>query len=620
MDIPTLGTRHPSSATPREVIEQMFPGAARSRLVSGAAVERSMMSDPPTESPGRFISVEAALEASPARLEVRLALSELAKRYDAGRYPGAARRLMKAMGEPRRERVMAYILAAEPFAKAAKIIKTGPRGGKITGHRADGRPIYARGGGGGGGKKAESKKADAKANPLDSAHAALKAAAAAHVANPSEQTAKALDDAHAALRSAATAHGKPSEGPKAEKGEPGEEPKKGGEGGDDSEKPEEKPSAGATGARPTPVDSEPLAPGEGETPGEAAAGEPVSPETPAGAGRSAADKMQADVAAMHDRLVGVEHAISGELVPLYNALKSDMRRLYKRPQQAPIGFLGKRVEAFVQMVTTVLKAGVSLATRMAKSQKLDRYLARAGTSNQKLDREPLTKAARIIGFDATLESHAFDLLEDVVQQLPALVEREDRVERLGRIRDAMAKSCRYMPTASPLHRGEVPLPGGLVAMLEVPAGEHRTGIGADGRAWSSLMPVHYGELEGTRGRDGDPIDVFLGPLALDGGTVWLADVYDAQGRRAEDKAFVGFSDQEDVEAVIDFVYQPVRSRVGDPRAMDWQDFAAWCGRRPGVAKSDRLVEVERELDELLTPNHEQVREVDELLRALEALR
>ncbi|MCA9626876.1 MAG: hypothetical protein KC766_04400 [Myxococcales bacterium] len=519
----------------------------------------------------------------------------------------AAPRLMRAMGEPHQSEVMAYLCASEPLAKAAKVIKTGPRGGKITGHRADGSPIYARNSSGA--RKAKPA-ADPKPHPLESAHNALKAAAAAHVANPTEQTAKALDDAHAALRSAASAHTQPNDKPSDKPGEAQGSKAKG-------EK-QDKPSHSATAAKPTPVDSEPLAPGEGETPNEAAVGEPVSPETPAGAGRSAADKMQADVAALHEKLVSVEHAISGELVPLYNALKSDMRRLYKRPQQAPISFLGKRVEAFVAMVTKVLKAGVSLATRMAKSQRMDRYLARSGAAPQQLDREPLTRSARVFGFDAVLESQAFDLLEEMVAQAPALIAREARVERLATMRAAMVKSCRYIPTASPLHQGEVPLPGGLVAMVEVPAGEHRSGVGEDGRAWSSLMPVHYGELEGTLGRDGDPIDVFLGPMALDAGPVWLVDVYDAQGRRAEDKAFIGFSDEDDVEAIIDFVYQPVRARVGEPRKMAWGDFTAWCGRRPMLEKADRLSAVERELDEVLGPARG-VQAVEDLLRALDEL-
>lgn len=583
----TLPPRLPSEATPQKVIRQLFPTA------------RPSPAEPIPEAAARFFSLDEAIDASPASPPAASVLRELAKNCPPGEYIGNAQRVLKAMGEPDSRRVMRYLQAVEPLRLAAKVIATGPRGGKIVGHRSDGSPIYARG---------TRKRAKHIAE-----HNALRAAAAAHAKAPSPETAAALTDAHDALLKK-TGHTAKAKKPtvKAEAAKPWPDAK--------PRDAADRDVRGGTAPRPTPVDVDPLAPGEGASPGEPAAGEPVSPQTPMGDSRAKAAAMQAQVADLHEKLQGVEHAISGELVPMFNALKADMRRLYKRPQQGPIGFLGQRVEAFVEMVTKVLKAGVSLATQMAKSSRLPQYMARAKHAKSERDDQPLAKAFRVIGYDPALEALAFDLLEDVVVGLPAWLATEAKVERLAQIREGMAKSCRYQPTASPLHRGEVALPGGLVAMIEVPAGEHREGVGADGQAWSAMMPVHYGELEGTLGRDGDPIDVFLGPHAATAGPVWISDVYDGQGRRAEDKAFIGFGDEDDVLTVIDFVYQPVRSRVMDPRQMSWDDFCAWAGRRPApLGKSSPLAEVERDLDAVLSPTKDADALVASLVAALAEL-
>ena len=47
--------------------------------------------------------------------------------------------------------------------------------------------------------------------------------------------------------------------------------------------------------------------------------------------------------------------------------------------------------------------------------------------------------------------------------------------------------------------------------LETLKGQQRTGIDPNGKPWSITMNNHYGELDGTIGYDGDPIDLFVGP-------------------------------------------------------------------------------------------------------------
>jgi N12 class adenine-specific DNA methylase len=51
---------------------------------------------------------------------------------------------------------------------------------------------------------------------------------------------------------------------------------------------------------------------------------------------------------------------------------------------------------------------------------------------------------------------------------------------------------------------------GYNVTIETPKGAERSGTDDNGKKWSVTMNNHYGELDGTVGYDGDPIDVFIG--------------------------------------------------------------------------------------------------------------
>lgn len=50
---------------------------------------------------------------------------------------------------------------------------------------------------------------------------------------------------------------------------------------------------------------------------------------------------------------------------------------------------------------------------------------------------------------------------------------------------------------------------GVKVAIENPAGSTRSGVGEDGKPWSMKMPHDYGEIEGTRGADGDKVDAHI---------------------------------------------------------------------------------------------------------------
>ena len=100
---------------------------------------------------------------------------------------------------------------------------------------------------------------------------------------------------------------------------------------------------------------------------------------------------------------------------------------------------------------------------------------------------------------------------------------------------------------------------GLTLAIENPAGSVRRGRNRHGVTWEVRMRFDYGEILGSMGVDGDPVDVIVGPN-LDAPMVYVVhqrkvnrwDEYD------EDKCCVGFDSEEDAT-------QAFLSNYNDPR-------------------------------------------------------
>jgi len=90
---------------------------------------------------------------------------------------------------------------------------------------------------------------------------------------------------------------------------------------------------------------------------------------------------------------------------------------------------------------------------------------------------------------------------------------------------------------------------GLELVIENPAGTVREGVDETGKAWRNVFRFAYGEIAGTEGVDGDPVDVFVGPYAA-AGFVYIVrqmrrkrwDEYD------EDKCMINFPSIEAAQA------------------------------------------------------------------------
>lgn len=87
---------------------------------------------------------------------------------------------------------------------------------------------------------------------------------------------------------------------------------------------------------------------------------------------------------------------------------------------------------------------------------------------------------------------------------------------------------------------------GLPVNVEIEAGERRAGVGEDGAPWAHVYANAYGEIDGTVGADGDPVDCYLGPAAW-ADLVYVVRQNHLTGSFDEDKVFLGFPDAASAE-------------------------------------------------------------------------
>jgi ATP-dependent protease ClpP protease subunit len=96
-------------------------------------------------------------------------------------------------------------------------------------------------------------------------------------------------------------------------------------------------------------------------------------------------------------------------------------------------------------------------------------------------------------------------------------------------------------------KGKVKIKG-LNISIENPKGSIRKGVGKDGKKWESKMLFTYGYFANTRGKDGDPIDVFIGKHPSKRFDVYIIDQVDEKTRAFDEhKVMFGFNNKEDAK-------------------------------------------------------------------------
>jgi hypothetical protein len=80
---------------------------------------------------------------------------------------------------------------------------------------------------------------------------------------------------------------------------------------------------------------------------------------------------------------------------------------------------------------------------------------------------------------------------------------------------------------------------GLPINVEIDTGMEKRGVGPDGKKWSHVYEVPYGEIRDTEGEDKDPVDVYVGPDKKSD-KVFVVHQVKPDGTFDEDKCFLGF--------------------------------------------------------------------------------
>lgn len=174
--------------------------------------------------------------------------------------------------------------------------------------------------------------------------------------------------------------------------------------------------------------------------------------------------------------------------------------------------------------------------------------------------------------------------------MPQLAPLADAARALLALRDPFAavQAGALMAATSPWSGQRQPTPAELEAndyargpavwrgfrlLIESPAGTVREGSGPEG-PWRNTVQAHYGFFDGTRGADGEGVDVFLGP-AVESPFVWVLNQTDAAGAFDEHKVLAGFLDRRHALDAYRLSYRPDWDRFGDPVLLSLVQLRWW---------------------------------------------
>lgn len=133
---------------------------------------------------------------------------------------------------------------------------------------------------------------------------------------------------------------------------------------------------------------------------------------------------------------------------------------------------------------------------------------------------------------------------------------------------------------------------GMDISIENPRGSVRSGTAPDGTRWENTLAHHYGYVNGSRGADGDQIDVFLTDGAEDASVVWVIDQKNKDGSFDEHKGVIGPATEEEARAAYLANYDAGWDGLGAISSMPVEAFRAWA--MDGKRKKKPLAYVQAE--------------------------
>lgn len=110
--------------------------------------------------------------------------------------------------------------------------------------------------------------------------------------------------------------------------------------------------------------------------------------------------------------------------------------------------------------------------------------------------------------------------------------------------------------------------------MENPKGSVRKGVDKDGNAWEITMNNDYGYIRGTKGVDGDHIDMFLSDNP-EQGNVYVVDQVNPDGSFDEHKVMYGFNSAEEAQSAYLANYSEGWQGLGNITPVSKEEFKKW---------------------------------------------
>jgi len=196
-------------------------------------------------------------------------------------------------------------------------------------------------------------------------------------------------------------------------------------------------------------------------------------------------------------------------------------------------------------------------------------------------REVLDAEAEGIKPDEAMKKYAPPVAESVTgsagtRDKPIVAETAEHVQAAQPVEpksDAQAQAENYK-------HAHVELPAlGLVGKhsisVETGAGQTRRGVDPSGKAWEVVLKHAYGRIKGTKGADGQPLDIVIGPNPQSQ-HVFVIDQHEPGKGFDEHKTFAGFdTPQQAIVAYAGMYNDQGAGRIGHVTAFTPEQFEAW---------------------------------------------
>ena len=116
---------------------------------------------------------------------------------------------------------------------------------------------------------------------------------------------------------------------------------------------------------------------------------------------------------------------------------------------------------------------------------------------------------------------------------------------------------------------------GFDISIENPKGSVRSGVDKQGNEWSQVLPADYGYFRGTKGRDKDHVDVFIGNKP-EASNIYIIDQIDPNsGKFDEHKVMLGMTSQSQAKQTYLAAFEPGWKGLGKITKTDKQGLKEW---------------------------------------------